>query len=307
MFLQCSEILNGVITEDKVHRNMRRLGGGRMELWRALTIHLKGIVASGGAKAEELSRIFTAALVLHVSRGDEQHRAERKIRTLIQLEVMPKTPEPSDSIADSSFSISMNETKPLGDISVSDNIAPPPVIVTSEPAKRLSSPRSSVSTAAKVSTPTQDPIVRKKALEALGGVDDSYDPPMDTAVQQNNLPMQRYNSTLTESGAASLPVLSGATDTTRSSNLMGRHSLEVVSSSSGVKPEKATSDVNTSMTSSVPQASKFSSTSNQAPKGAPVAKKWSNVNNMMSIEVNIIKLSFSHFCNSFRIFRLFIG
>lgn len=291
-FLYYRDILNGVITEDKVHRNMRKLGGGRLELWRLLTLHLRGLVAGMGAKPEELSHIFTAALIMHVPRGDEEHRAERKIRTLIQLEIMPKTPDPKDSMVDSSFSISMNETKALGDISVSDNIAPPPVlsIAASEPAKKIESPRIVAS-----QSPRQDPEVRIRALKALDDVfvdADTNESIHSSAGKTGLVALQRYNSSLSDSGFGSIIGSFSPAVQDPAHLSVGRYQVDSISQPHDIQKKKGGNIVhnednnNTSITSSVPQATKFSSAglSHQS-KIDPSTKKWSSVKNIISIEV----------------------
>ncbi len=99
-----SDVLNGVITGEKVHRSMKRLGNCRLQMWNIIISHLKALVEKSSWSAEELSRystfssprllfdkcayisrmlllfrIYTAALVFHTPRGDEQQRAERKV------------------------------------------------------------------------------------------------------------------------------------------------------------------------------------------------------------------------------------
>lgn len=239
-------------------------------MWSTLTSHLKGVVSTKGAKAEELSRIFTAALVMHVPRGDEQHRAERKIRTLLQLEIMPKEADPKDSIDASSISyLSMNETKPLGDISVSDNIAP----LKSEPAKPLRSPRSA-SVASHVnptlSTPVQpSPEMRQKALKALGSGS------VDSEVE--NVSPSKHTSSIVTTQASNANL--------RAAAIGGRHQRDGVGTTVSEKKDSNTSDQNVSLTSALPQSSKFRTSSHEPSKHVPASKKWTSVKNMISIEV----------------------
>ena len=51
-----SDVLNGVITGDKVHRSMKRLGNCRLQMWNIIIAHLKALVEKSGGSAEELSR-----------------------------------------------------------------------------------------------------------------------------------------------------------------------------------------------------------------------------------------------------------
>jgi hypothetical protein len=51
-----SDVLNGVVTIEKVNRSLRALGDGRLELWDILIRHIRNLVLSNYGIAEEISR-----------------------------------------------------------------------------------------------------------------------------------------------------------------------------------------------------------------------------------------------------------
>jgi hypothetical protein len=296
MFYLCREILNGVITEDKVHRNLRRLGGGRRELWDVIAVHLKGLVSSQGAKPEELSHIFTAALVLHLPRGDEQHRAERKIHTLLNLVILPKEADsPSKDVTNNTtFSMDTSNSKQerrgsdaSADAAAAPALPSPPLpaalSLKSEPASRMQPPAAAPSpalAASAVSSPTPTPAKQTPAKQT---------PAKKPVTPRDILSASSFEMEADASDAGSMQenILppQGKTSPYSSRNVgSGRHQMDTDQASPLGLPKKggntSNTSINNSMTSSVPQASKLFGSKN-AP---PASKKWTGVKHVMTVE-----------------------
>jgi hypothetical protein len=84
-----SEVFNGVVTLDKLRAAHKKLGGGRSELWSVLVAHMRTLVELSRVRHEEISKVFTAALVSGVQDAAERGRKERKVLNLLPLAILP--------------------------------------------------------------------------------------------------------------------------------------------------------------------------------------------------------------------------
>ena len=85
------EALNGVVTLEKLQKQLKKLGGGRLEVLNAVTDHLSVAVGKNKTDPEELSNIFTSRLVHFVDEDNDRIRVERKVQKLLHLAaVTPK-------------------------------------------------------------------------------------------------------------------------------------------------------------------------------------------------------------------------
>jgi hypothetical protein len=77
-FVLPQEALNGMITEDKLRREQKRLGNGRMELWKAIISYLRQLVQLKPNKTSLLAGCVTRGFVFYFNPGDKD-RMERKV------------------------------------------------------------------------------------------------------------------------------------------------------------------------------------------------------------------------------------
>jgi hypothetical protein len=119
------EVLNGVVTLDKVQKALKKLGGGRLELLNVILDHLSTAVAQHLADADEMAGIFTARITHFVDdEGDNNVRVQRKVHKLLQLAAVssrsprnrsksPTSPTSAmgKSSASASISLDLSESK----------------------------------------------------------------------------------------------------------------------------------------------------------------------------------------------------
>mmetsp|Transcript_14403 Transcript_14403/g.21600 ORF Transcript_14403/g.21600 Transcript_14403/m.21600 type:complete len:785 (+) Transcript_14403:74-2428(+) len=87
-----SDLLNGVVSVEKVNKSHKKMGGHRAEVWTALTDHMRRIIESKRMSQEEICKIVTSSLVNHID-ADDRSRVERKVLKLVQLAVLPPEKE----------------------------------------------------------------------------------------------------------------------------------------------------------------------------------------------------------------------
>lgn len=92
------DALNGVVSLDRLHKEQKRRGESRAELWNALIAHLQRLEQSHIIDGKDLVGIFTPVLIDFVSESTqdegEKKRLGRKVGTLLQQALMPAE-EPS--------------------------------------------------------------------------------------------------------------------------------------------------------------------------------------------------------------------
>jgi len=100
------DVLNGVVSLDRLSKEHKRRGDGRSEFWSLITGHLQRLVQSRIIDATEIVQIFTSALtdfVTEASHDDgDKKRLGRKVSTLLQqaivpADIAPLSPHPASS------------------------------------------------------------------------------------------------------------------------------------------------------------------------------------------------------------------
>jgi len=90
------DVFNGLVTVDKVKKELKRLGIGRIELWNAAFCHVSNIlkiltkiVFRNANLVQELANSLCETLLHDVAEGDDKGRIRRKLLNLIQLVILP--------------------------------------------------------------------------------------------------------------------------------------------------------------------------------------------------------------------------
>ena len=90
------DVFNGLVTVDKLKKELKRLGIGRIELWNATFSHmgnilkiLTKIVFRNANLVQELANNLCETLLYSMTEGDDKHRIRRKLVNLIQLLILP--------------------------------------------------------------------------------------------------------------------------------------------------------------------------------------------------------------------------
>jgi hypothetical protein len=90
------DVFNGLVTVDKVKKELKRLGIGRIELWNAAFSHVSNIlkiltkiIFRNANLVQELANSLCETMLHDLAEGDDKARIRRKLVNLIQLVVLP--------------------------------------------------------------------------------------------------------------------------------------------------------------------------------------------------------------------------
>ena len=100
-----SDLLNGIVTLDKVEKFLKKLSDGRLEIFKSIINHLKHIADSTAQDVQNLCELYSTNFISYIPEEEERLRLKRKISKLLHIAAIsnektrshspPKSPQKS--------------------------------------------------------------------------------------------------------------------------------------------------------------------------------------------------------------------